>query len=230
MTNGHPADSRITTGGNKPALMDVCHQMTTDVSRSPDLLAEYFKCKGITQDTAQVEESYVWREQMEAKWRSAYRAAGPLPDSAEERYAMMRRLDESLRGQLQKQPVPHGTRRARAAPAAAATAPCSRSKKSARNKRTRTSADEGTAHSTKRQAKARAAPQRVSAPRSAKTAAATSSVDPEDEQACVICSELGDADCMIICDGCEDCYHTYCNGLDMVPEGDWFCHRCCDKA
>ena len=39
---------------------------------------------------------------------------------------------------------------------------------------------------------------------------------------------VGDADRMIICDGCEGCYHTYCNRLGMVPEGDWLCHRCCD--
>lgn len=31
---------------------------------------------------------------------------------------------------------------------------------------------------------------------------------------------------MVICDGCEDCYHPICAGLADIPTGDWYCQVC----
>ena len=33
---------------------------------------------------------------------------------------------------------------------------------------------------------------------------------------------------MLLCDGCDDSYHTYCliPPLASVPRGDWRCPRC----
>lgn len=33
---------------------------------------------------------------------------------------------------------------------------------------------------------------------------------------------------MLLCDGCDDSYHTYCliPPLSSVPRGDWRCPRC----
>ena len=33
---------------------------------------------------------------------------------------------------------------------------------------------------------------------------------------------------MLLCDGCDDSYHTFCLNppLDKIPEGDWFCPTC----
>jgi len=31
---------------------------------------------------------------------------------------------------------------------------------------------------------------------------------------------------MILCDRCEDAYHTHCLNLKHIPEGTWTCNRC----
>jgi len=46
--------------------------------------------------------------------------------------------------------------------------------------------------------------------------------------ACQVCSSRGDEDAMLLCDGCDNGYHTYCTEppIENVPEGDWFCKEC----
>ncbi|KAI9675326.1 MAG: hypothetical protein M1817_001229 [Caeruleum heppii] len=54
--------------------------------------------------------------------------------------------------------------------------------------------------------------------------------DLGDEEAegepCPICHESDNEEELLLCDSCDANYHTYCIGLDSVPEGDWFCSRC----
>ena len=46
--------------------------------------------------------------------------------------------------------------------------------------------------------------------------------------ACQVCSSRGDEDAMLLCDGCDNGYHTYCTEppIETVPECDWFCKEC----
>ncbi|CAL1281690.1 unnamed protein product [Larinioides sclopetarius] len=45
---------------------------------------------------------------------------------------------------------------------------------------------------------------------------------------CRICRRRGDAENMLLCDGCNRGHHVYClkPPLSAVPEGDWFCLSC----
>ena len=45
---------------------------------------------------------------------------------------------------------------------------------------------------------------------------------------CRICRRKGGDEFMLLCDGCDHGYHTYClkPPLQQVPEGDWFCRDC----
>lgn len=45
-------------------------------------------------------------------------------------------------------------------------------------------------------------------------------------QPCLTCEEDTDEDRLLLCDGCNGAYHTYCIGLRRVPRGSWFCHFC----
>jgi len=49
--------------------------------------------------------------------------------------------------------------------------------------------------------------------------------------ACEICGSKSDEDSMLLCDGCDKGYHTYCiePPIEEVPEGDWFCPKCQEK-
>ncbi|KDD72616.1 hypothetical protein H632_c3120p0, partial [Helicosporidium sp. ATCC 50920] len=47
-----------------------------------------------------------------------------------------------------------------------------------------------------------------------------------DELSCGICHTGENEDQLMICDGCAMGFHTYCVGLDAVPEGEWFCSTC----
>ena len=50
------------------------------------------------------------------------------------------------------------------------------------------------------------------------------------DEACQVCGRGDDEACMILCDGCEaGAAHTYCLGLDAVPETDWFCAACASQ-
>ncbi|KAM4899444.1 bromodomain adjacent to zinc finger domain protein 1A isoform 2-T3 [Sylvia borin] len=48
---------------------------------------------------------------------------------------------------------------------------------------------------------------------------------------CKVCRKKGDAESMVLCDGCDRGYHTYCirPKLKVIPEGDWFCPECRPK-
>ena len=49
---------------------------------------------------------------------------------------------------------------------------------------------------------------------------------------CQLC-HLGDNESsLLLCDGCDKGYHTYCFKpvLTDVPEGDWYCYECVNKA
>ncbi|XP_061531351.1 LOW QUALITY PROTEIN: bromodomain adjacent to zinc finger domain protein 1A [Phycodurus eques] len=48
---------------------------------------------------------------------------------------------------------------------------------------------------------------------------------------CRVCRRKGDADNMLLCDGCDRGHHTHClrPRLKSVPEGDWFCPDCRPK-
>ncbi|XP_031808713.1 bromodomain adjacent to zinc finger domain protein 1A isoform X1 [Sarcophilus harrisii] len=48
---------------------------------------------------------------------------------------------------------------------------------------------------------------------------------------CKMCRKKGDAESMVLCDGCDRGHHTYCvrPKLKTIPEGDWFCPECRPK-
>ncbi|XP_060685033.1 bromodomain adjacent to zinc finger domain protein 1A isoform X1 [Hemiscyllium ocellatum] len=48
---------------------------------------------------------------------------------------------------------------------------------------------------------------------------------------CKICHKKGDAENMLLCDGCDRGYHTYClrPKVKIIPEDDWFCPECRPK-
>jgi hypothetical protein len=43
---------------------------------------------------------------------------------------------------------------------------------------------------------------------------------------CPVCNQAHNEDVLLLCDGCDAAYHTYCLGLDSVPEGHWYCMEC----
>lgn len=45
---------------------------------------------------------------------------------------------------------------------------------------------------------------------------------------CRICRRKGDAETMLLCDGCNRGYHSTClkPAIDVIPKGDWFCYEC----
>ncbi|SLM36616.1 Zinc finger, RING/FYVE/PHD-type [Lasallia pustulata] len=50
--------------------------------------------------------------------------------------------------------------------------------------------------------------------------------DDSDSQPCPVCGEDDNEDVLLLCDGCDVGYHTYCVSLDSVPVGHWFCESC----
>ncbi|KAI1313921.1 hypothetical protein EDD11_002384 [Mortierella claussenii] len=50
----------------------------------------------------------------------------------------------------------------------------------------------------------------------------------EEPDVCEICRTENDLDKMLICDGCELGYHTYCltPPLQQIPKTDWYCAKC----
>ncbi|KAK4470209.1 hypothetical protein MN116_005785, partial [Schistosoma mekongi] len=49
---------------------------------------------------------------------------------------------------------------------------------------------------------------------------------------CQICRRDNNEECLLLCDGCDRGYHTYCfrPQLSNIPTGDWFCYDCVSKA
>jgi len=44
---------------------------------------------------------------------------------------------------------------------------------------------------------------------------------------CFVCADAGDEENLLICDReCGRGAHTYCIGLQMIPEGEWYCRSC----
>ncbi|XP_012730996.2 lysine-specific demethylase 5B-B isoform X2 [Fundulus heteroclitus] len=54
------------------------------------------------------------------------------------------------------------------------------------------------------------------------------SPSPVDLVVCLVCGSGGDEDRLLLCDGCDDSYHTFCliPPLHDVPKGDWRCPKC----
>lgn len=57
--------------------------------------------------------------------------------------------------------------------------------------------------------------------------------NPEEEDIeahpCPVCNSSGDEEVLLLCDGCDASYHTYCIGLDEIPDGSWFCIECAEE-
>ena len=51
-------------------------------------------------------------------------------------------------------------------------------------------------------------------------------LDEPESQPCPICNSDEHEDVLLLCDGCDAAYHTYCVDLDSVPVGAWFCDDC----
>ncbi|XP_019757986.2 bromodomain adjacent to zinc finger domain protein 2B isoform X3 [Dendroctonus ponderosae] len=49
---------------------------------------------------------------------------------------------------------------------------------------------------------------------------------------CQFCQSGDNEDKLLLCDSCDRGYHTYCfkPKMDNIPEGDWYCHECMNKA
>ncbi|XP_077430519.1 lysine-specific demethylase 5B-B isoform X3 [Vanacampus margaritifer] len=52
--------------------------------------------------------------------------------------------------------------------------------------------------------------------------------NPVDLVVCLVCGSGGNEDRLLLCDGCDDSYHTFCliPPLIDVPRGDWRCPKC----
>lgn len=50
--------------------------------------------------------------------------------------------------------------------------------------------------------------------------------DSADFQPCPICGDADNEEILLLCDGCDAAWHTYCVGLDAVPTGSWYCEQC----
>ncbi|XP_025834875.1 uncharacterized protein LOC108740196 isoform X2 [Agrilus planipennis] len=49
---------------------------------------------------------------------------------------------------------------------------------------------------------------------------------------CQFCHNGDNEDKLLLCDSCDKGYHTYCfkPRMENIPEGDWYCHECMNKA
>ncbi|XP_059499981.1 lysine-specific demethylase 5C, partial [Stegostoma tigrinum] len=49
-----------------------------------------------------------------------------------------------------------------------------------------------------------------------------------DSYTCIICSRRVEEEKLVLCEGCEDSYHTFCliPPLPEIPKGDWRCPKC----
>lgn len=52
--------------------------------------------------------------------------------------------------------------------------------------------------------------------------------DPLEKYICYNCNKGDDEEYMLLCDGCDDGYHTFCliPPLQDIPDGDWCCPKC----
>ena len=51
------------------------------------------------------------------------------------------------------------------------------------------------------------------------------------EKSCEVCGTNKDEEKLLLCDGCNDQYHTFClvPKLNNVPKGNWFCFQCDER-
>jgi len=52
------------------------------------------------------------------------------------------------------------------------------------------------------------------------------SLRDSNEIRCGVCRDGGDAKHMLLCDGCDAGFHTYCIKMKDIPEGEWLCAKC----
>ncbi|KAK3495178.1 uncharacterized protein B0T23DRAFT_395213 [Neurospora hispaniola] len=54
--------------------------------------------------------------------------------------------------------------------------------------------------------------------------------EPEEDVSlpCPVCNRSDNEEVLLLCDGCDVPYHTYCIGLERVPPSHWFCMECAD--
>ena len=53
--------------------------------------------------------------------------------------------------------------------------------------------------------------------------------DEEDNIICAICDKGTYPAKLVLCDSCDQGYHTFCYGLEQVPKGEWVCASCAIK-
>lgn len=55
---------------------------------------------------------------------------------------------------------------------------------------------------------------------------------PLDEGGCFVCKKNNQQDLILLCDGCDGEYHTYCvkPPLRRIPDDEWFCTACKAKG
>ncbi|KAL9082572.1 MAG: hypothetical protein Q9159_006334 [Coniocarpon cinnabarinum] len=49
-------------------------------------------------------------------------------------------------------------------------------------------------------------------------------------QPCLFCEDDSDEEHLLLCDGCNGSYHTYCVELNSVPSGPWYCQFCREEG
>lgn len=56
-------------------------------------------------------------------------------------------------------------------------------------------------------------------------------IDPLAKYVCINCHRGDIEESMLLCDGCDDSYHTFCliPPLNQIPKGDWRCPKCLAK-
>ncbi len=47
---------------------------------------------------------------------------------------------------------------------------------------------------------------------------------------CAVCCSSGNEDDCLLCDTCDMAVHYNCVGLSCIPDGDWSCPWCVEKA
>ena len=55
-------------------------------------------------------------------------------------------------------------------------------------------------------------------------------IEELEDHSCHVCENEDTQDIVIVCDGCEACYHPICVGLEVLPAGDWYCQECLNTS
>ena len=54
--------------------------------------------------------------------------------------------------------------------------------------------------------------------------------DNYDNAVCLLCGDGGNEQVLLLCDGCDKGFHTYCMNLPAIPVGAWYCPGCRRKS